>query len=402
MTKLNNLVKYMATTYARPPITIAQGQGSKVWDTENKEYIDFTSGIAVTALGHSDPGVSEVIAEQAPRLMHCSNLFFNEWAPQLSADLVERTIASGGMSTAAQVFLCNSGSESNEAALKFARKRGLTLGGPAKHEVVAFNGGFHGRTFGALTATNNPKYQAPFAPMVPGFHYGSNNTEESLALVTDKTCAVIVEPIQGEGGIHPCDLDWLRALRAKCNETGATLIYDEIQCGLGRSGDLWAHAAAGQNAEPDIVTMAKALGNGFPIGATMISKEVNDVLKVGDHGTTYGGNPLGSRVGLYVLSQIDSEAVRMNVNARSQQITQRAQKWIKELGGTVTEVRGRGLLLGIQLSVDPAPVLAHCRDNGLLVITAGTNTLRLVPALTISEDDVAHGLDIMEDALKAL
>ena len=150
------------------------------------------------------------------------------------------------------------------------------------------------------------------------------------------------------------------------------------------------------------MTMAKALGNGFPIGATMISKEVNDVLKVGDHGTTYGGNPLGSRVGLYVLSQIDSEAVRMNVNARSQQITQRAQKWIKELGGTVTEVRGRGLLLGIQLSVDPAPVLAHCRDNGLLVITAGTNTLRLVPALTISEDDVAHGLDIMEDALKAL
>lgn len=399
MRHASSLAKYMATTYSRPPITIVRGKGSRLWDADNKSYVDFTAGIAVTALGHSNDGVAAIIAEQSKKLLHCSNLYFNEWAPQLSSELVHRTKTSGGMYNASRVFLCNSGSEANEAALKFARKRGL-LSSTDKHEIVAFNGGFHGRTYGALTATKNPKYQNPFAPMVPGFHYGSINTDSSLDLISERTCGVIVEPIQGEGGINVCSPEWLVKLREKCNKFNVTLIYDEIQCGLGRTGDLWAHTMAGKHAHPDILTMAKALGNGFPVGATVISEEVNNALQVGDHGTTYGGNPLASRIALHVLKQIDSQAIKTNVQARCQQIRSKTQTWIeKKLG--VTEIRGRGLMLGIQLDNSPQQVLDKCRENGLLAITCGTNTIRIIPALTISETETQEGLNILEEALIA-
>lgn len=392
------LTSYMATTYSRPPITLVKGRGSTVWDSNGKEYTDFTAGIAVTALGHSDPGVTEVIEKQAGELLHCSNLYFNEWAPKLSADLVQRTKRHDVMSNAARVFLCNSGTEANEAALKFARKKGALTGGSEKNEILAFNGGFHGRTFGALSATSNPKYQAPFSPMVPGFNYADINDPLSLDAITEKTCGVIIEPIQGEGGVNVCDSLWLVALRAKCNEVGAVLIYDEIQSGLGRTGELWAHSYAGVDASPDIVTIAKALGNGFPIGATMISESVNEALQIGDHGTTYGGNPLGSRIALHVLNEIDSTATRENVKNRSAQIKDRVDEWIKRFP-TVSGFRGRGLLIGIQLEQDPAPIVAAARDEGLLIITCGTNTIRIVPALNITQEDTAKGLDILESAL---
>lgn len=392
------LTSYMATTYSRPPITLVKGRGSTVWDSTGKEYTDFTAGIAVTALGHSDPGVTEVIEKQAGELLHCSNLYFNEWAPKLSAELVQRTKRHDVMSNAARVFLCNSGTEANEAALKFARKKGTLTGGSEKNEILAFNGGFHGRTFGALSATSNPKYQAPFSPMVPGFNYADINDPLSLDAITEKTCGVIIEPIQGEGGVNVCDSLWLVALRAKCNEVGAVLIYDEIQSGLGRTGELWAHSYAGVDASPDIVTIAKALGNGFPIGATMISESVNEALQIGDHGTTYGGNPLGSRIALHVLKEIDSTATRENVKNRSEQIKDRVDEWIKRFP-TVTGFRGRGLLIGIQLEQDPAPIVAAARDEGLLIITCGTNTIRIVPALNITQEDTAKGLDILESAL---
>lgn len=393
----HELEKHMATTYSRPPVTIVKGRGSRLWDSEGNEYVDFTAGIAVTALGHADPELAEVAAEQARKLVHCSNLYYNEWAPHLSRALVEHTVASGGMPSAAKVFLCNSGSEANEAALKFARKASVAR--PDKTEFVAFKGGFHGRTYGALTATCNPKYQAPFAPMVPGFNYGEINQDASLDLITSRTSAVIVEPIQGEGGVNESTPAFLRALRARCDEHGALLIYDEIQCGLGRSGDLWAHAAAGPDAQPDIVTMAKALGNGFPIGATMVSEKVNDALKVGDHGTTYGGNPLASRIGLSVLERLVSPFVRNNVAARSQQIRARVERWRDSIP-SVLALRGRGLILGVQLARDPAPVVDYARRHGLLVITCGTNTLRIVPPLVITEEETARGLDVLEKALK--
>lgn len=391
---------FMVTTYARPPQVFVKGEGCHMWDAEGNKFLDFTAGIAVTCLGHSNKEIAKILYDQASTMVHSSNLYFNEYTPQLSKAVVEATKKSGAMKDAARLFVCNSGSEANEAALKFARKYGKQQA-EDKIEVLAFKGGFHGRTYGSLSATCNPKYQAPFAPMVPGFKYASINDASALDQVTDKTCAVIVEPIQGEGGINVCDAEWLKALRQKCDSVGALLIYDEIQCGLGRTGDLWAHAAAGPDANPDIVTMAKALGNGYPIGATMISEKVNNALNVGDHGTTYGGNPLGCRVGLYVLSQLVSPELNNNISHVSQLIRDRAESWITKFPGLVTEVRGRGLLIGIQLSQAPDAVLAHARDNGLLVITAGSNTLRLVPALTITEAEAKEGLDILENALAA-
>ncbi|PRT55590.1 Acetylornithine aminotransferase, mitochondrial [Wickerhamiella sorbophila] len=396
---LNETEEFMVTTYARPPQVFVKGDGTYMWDAEGNKMLDFTAGIAVTCLGHSNKEIAKIMFEQGNTLVHSSNLYFNEYTPQLSQKIVQATKQSGAMKDASRLFVCNSGSEANEAAIKFARKYGKQVS-EDKIEVLAFKGGFHGRTYGSLSATCNPKYQAPFAPMVPGFKYSSINDMVALDEITDKTCAVIVEPIQGEGGINPCSAEWLKSVRQKCDSVGALLIYDEIQCGLGRTGDLWAHKAAGPDAHPDILTMAKALGNGYPIGATMVSEKVNNVLKVGDHGTTYGGNPLGCRIGLYVLSQLTSPELMANVTKISDLIVDRANSWISKYPNLVTEVRGRGLLLGVQLSTAPDAVLAHARDSGLLVITAGTNTLRLVPALNITEEDAVKGLDILEAALE--
>lgn len=388
---LSETKPYLATTYARPDIVLAKGKGSRLWDTDGNEYVDFTAGIAVTALGHSNPEIADIMFDQAKTLVHSSNLYFNEWTPRLSENMVETTKRLGGMQDAARLFVCNSGSEANEAALKFARRVN------GREGFLAFKGGFHGRTYGALSATCNPKYQAPFAPMVPGFEYGVLNEPSALDLITENTSAVIVEPIQGEGGVNVADTDWLIGVRNKCNEVGALLIFDEIQCGLGRTGHLWAHQALPKESHPDIVSMAKALGNGFPIGATMISEKVNQALKVGDHGTTYGGNPLGCRIGDFVLAQVSSPELLANVAERSEQIKARVAEWQKKFD-FISEVRGRGLLLGIQLTKAPDAIVAHARDNGLLIITCGTNTLRLVPALNISKEDTDAGLDVLEKA----
>lgn len=389
---------FMATTYARPPIVLSRGKGLRVWDTTGKPYLDFTAGIAVTGLGHSDEQIADIMNDQARTLVHCSNLYMNEWTPRLSESLVTKTKESGAMADASRVFVCNSGSEANEAALKFSR-RYASQQSPNKTDILSFNGSFHGRTYGALSATPTPKYQKPFLPMVPGFSYADLNSKSALEHITNNTAAVIVEPVQGEGGIHPANLEWLASVRQKCNETGSLLIYDEIQCGLGRTGDLWAHAAFGPDAQPDILTMAKALGNGYPIGATMITERVNNSLSIGDHGTTYGGNPLACRVGLHVLERICDPRLLENVRARSSQIVKRAQKWAAD--GLIEEVRGRGLILGLQLKDKPDALVSYAREKGLLVITAGSNTLRLVPALTISESEADEGLAIIEKGLQS-
>ncbi|CAN6626715.1 acetylornithine aminotransferase, mitochondrial [Trichomonascus vanleenenianus] len=390
--------QYAATTYARPPIVFTKGQGSRLWDSTGKEYIDFSAGIAVNGLGHCDAGVAEILADQSKKLVHASNLFFNEWTLQLSKNLVETTKAQGGMKDASKVFMCNSGTEANEAALKFARKIGR-LQSDDKIELVSFAGCFHGRTMGALSVTANPKYQAPFAPLVPGVKVGQINDIASIeSLVTDKTCGVIVEPIQGEGGINVSSAEFLVALKKRCQEVGAVLIYDEIQCGLGRTGKLWAHQWLPQEAHPDIVTMAKALGNGFPIGATMISDKVNDALKVGDHGTTYGGNPLGCRVGDYVLSKLSSPELLAGVEERHNVFVDRLNRIKEKNPSIVTEIRGKGLLLGLQLTTDPSPIVKKSLDNGLVVITCGTNTLRFIPALNIPLKDIEEGFDKLESS----
>ncbi|EJP63626.1 acetylornithine and succinylornithine aminotransferase [Beauveria bassiana ARSEF 2860] len=394
---------YMVATYARPPPVFVRGAGSWLYDDSGRPYLDFTAGIAVTALGHCDPEFTALLTQQAQTLVHASNLYHNPWTGALSKLLVDVTRASGGMHDAARVFVCNSGSEANEAAIKFARKVGKVLD-PAggKTEVVSFNNAFHGRTMGALSATHNPKYQKPFAPMVPGFRQGTYNDVAGIdALVTEKTCAVIVEPIQGEGGVQTASEDFLVALARRARAVGAVLIYDEIQCGLGRTGQLWAHSHLPKEAHPDILSTAKALGNGFPVGAVLVNDGVADKMAVGDHGTTFGGNPLACRLAHYMVTKLSDPALQADVRAKSDVFRAGLAKVRERFPDLVKEVRGRGLILGLQMTEDPAPVIKAARERGLLVITAGTNTLRFVPSLKISEEEIGIGLGILEEAIAA-
>lgn len=343
------------------------------------------------------------MVKQAKQLIHASNLYYNPWTGALAKLLVEKTLESGGMHDAAQVFICNSGTEANEAAIKFARKVGKIVDpSGAQTEVVSFTNAFHGRTMGALSATHNPKYQKPFAPMVPGFRQGTYNDIAGIdALVTDKTCAVLVEPIQGEGGLATASEEFLVALAKRAREVGAVLIYDEIQCGLGRTGDFWAHSSLPKEAHPDIVSTAKALGNGFPIGAVVVNRHVADKMAVGDHGTTFGGNPLACRLAHYMVTKLADPALQRDVVAKSDVFRRGFAKIRERFPDLVKEIRGRGLILGLQLTEDPAPVIKAARERGLLVITAGTNVLRFLPSLLITEEEIAIGLGILEEAIAA-
>jgi predicted acetylornithine/succinylornithine family transaminase len=411
----------MVKTYTRPPPMFVKGEGVYLWDVENRKYLDFTAGIAVNALGHCDPEISKLIAQQvrfppsttkhqlthhpqAKTLMHISNLYHNPWTGALSELLVQKTLESGSMHNAKSVFICNSGSEANEAAIKFARKSGKVLDpSGAKHEFVSFQNSFHGRTMGSLSATPNPKYQKPFAPMLPGFRYGIYNDVEAIKdLVTENTCGVIVEPIQGEGGVIVAAEEFLVALATRCKEVGAVLIYDEIQCGLSRTGTFWAHASLPKSAHPDIITTAKALGNGFPIGATIVSDSVAEKIVVGDHGTTFGGNPLGSRLAHYIVSRLSDPKLQADVLVKSEIFRKQFKELQNKYPELVKEIRGRGLQLGLQLTQDPTPIVTAARERGLLIITAGTNTLRFVPSLTITEEEIEEGIKILDEAMRVV
>ncbi|KAG9233829.1 pyridoxal phosphate-dependent transferase [Amylocarpus encephaloides] len=395
---------YMVKTYVRPPPMFVKGEGCYLWDVENRKYLDFTAGIAVNALGHCDPELSDIIAQQAKLLMHTSNLYHNPWTGALSELLVQKTLESGAMHDATSVFICNSGTEANEAALKFARKTGKVLDpSGAKHEIVSFHGSFHGRTMGALSATPNPKYQKPFSPMIPGFKYGAYNDAGAINhLVNENTCGVIVEPIQGEGGVIAATEEFMVALAARCKTVGAVLIYDEIQCGLGRTGTFWAHASLPKSAHPDIITTAKALGNGFPIGATIVNGNVSEKIIVGDHGTTFGGNPLACRLAHNIVSRLSDPTLQKSVIAKSEIMQKHLKTLQKKYPTLVKEVRGRGLILGLQLTEDPSPIVTAARERGLLIITAGTNTLRFVPSLTITEAEIEEGFNVLDEAMKVV
>ncbi|KAL5615303.1 hypothetical protein BROUX41_005352 [Berkeleyomyces rouxiae] len=394
---------YMVATYSRPSPVFVRGSGSTLYDAEDRAYLDLTGGIAVNSLGHCDPEFTRILADQAGQLVHASNLYYNPWTGALSKALVEQTKASGGMHNASAVFVCNSGSEANEAALKFARKAGKVIDpSGAKHEIVSFHKAFHGRTMGSLSATPNPKYQKPFSPMVPGHVYGTYNDVAAIeSLVTEKTCGVIVEPIQGEGGVNEGSVEFLSTLAARCRVVGAVLIYDEIQCGMARTGKLWAHSHLPTAAHPDIVTTAKALGNGFPIGATIVTADVAAKISVGDHGTTFGGNPLASRLGHYVLGRLSDPALLAGVETKSALFREYLQTLQKRFPELITEVRGKGLILGVQLTQDPTRILQEARERGLLIITAGTNTLRITPSLTIEDKEIARAMEILGDAIAA-
>ncbi|KAE8393585.1 pyridoxal phosphate-dependent transferase [Aspergillus alliaceus] len=406
---------YMVTTYVRPAPVMVKGQGCYLWDIENRRYLDLTAGIAVNSLGHCDPEITQIIAEQAETLIHASNLYHNAWTGALSKLLITKTKESGAMRDASQVFISNSGTEANEAAIKFARKVGKSLDpSGAKHELVSFQNSFHGRTMGALSATPNPKYQTPFSPMIPGFKYGNYNDVEQLqTLITEKTCGVIVEPIQGEGGVNVATPEFLVALRKRCDEVGAILIFDEIQCGLSRTGAFWAHAhpslapASGEAAHPDILTSAKALGNGVPIGATIVSgKTVAEHIKAGDHGTTFGGNPLVCRVAHHIVDRLATSELQNSVEIKSAELISGLQALQKKYPDVISQIRGRGLILGAQLSPDfsskASELITAARERGMLIITAGDGCLRFVPPLTITEDQIKTALKILDQALEAV
>lgn len=317
--------------------------------------------------------------------------------------MINKTLASGSMQHASKVFICNSGSEANEAAIKFARKVGKVRNPSGiQHEIVSFQNSFHGRTMGSLSATPNPKYQKPFAPMIPGFRYGTYNDIAGINdLVTENTCGVLIEPIQGEGGINVATPEFLQSLRARCNEVGAVLVYDEIQCGLSRTGQLWAHGNLPPSAHPDILTTAKALGNGFPIGATIVSEEVAKCIITGDHGTTFGGNPLACRLAHHIFTRLSDPDLQKAVLEKEQTFRKGFETLQQRFPDLVREVRGRGLILGLQLTLDPTPIVTAARERGLLVITCGINTLRFVPPLIISEREIQEGLAILGEAMQA-
>jgi acetylornithine aminotransferase len=334
--------------------------------------------------------------------MHTSNLYHNPWTGALSKLLVSTTKATGGMHDATRAFICNSGTEANEAAIKFARKVGKELDpSDQKFEIVSFKGAFHGRTLGALSATPTPKYQAPFAPLIPGFRYGTLNDEASIeTLVNPRTAGVLIEPIQGEGGVHIATPSFLTALARRCREVGAVLIYDEIQCGLGRTGSFWAHASLPKEAHPDIITTAKALGNGYPVAATLTNEFVASKIVTGDHGTTFGGNPLGARIAHHIVQRLSDPKLLKAVSVKEALFRQRFERMQRRWPDAVGEIRGRGLILGLQIDRDPTQIVQAARERGLLVITAGTNTLRFVPSLTVTGEEIESGCDVLEEAME--
>lgn len=412
---LQDRTPYMVPTYVRPNPVFVKGQGCYLWDMENRRYLDLTAGIAVNGLGHCDPEITKVISEQSETLIHASNLYHNPWTGALSRSLIDSTLQSGAMRDASQVFICNSGTEANEAAIKFARKVGKTRDSSGeKYELVSFQGSFHGRTMGALSATPNPKYQAPFAPMIPGFKYGLFNDIDQLeTLVTEKTCGVIVEPIQGEGGVNVATPEFLTALRERCDQVGAVLIFDEIQCGLSRTGTLWAHGNpifapkdGKPAAHPDIMTTAKALGNGIPIGATIVTEQVSSAIKTGDHGTTFGGNPLACRVAHHIVERLAASELQNEVEVKSSEFVSGFKTLQEKYPDAITEVRGAGLILGVQLSEKyaskAADIVTAARQRGLLIITAGEGCLRFVPPLTITVEQIRTGLRIVQESFEAV
>lgn len=378
---------YLAGTYARPPFVLDHGQGCWVYDTEGNAYLDCVAGIAVNALGHADPGLAAVLAEQATRLWHVSNLYHTAPHARLAQMLCESSFAD-------KVFFTNSGAEANEGAFKFARKWARDNFGADKHAIVAFTGAFHGRTFAALTATPKEKYQAAFRPLLPGVRIAPfNDLEGTAAVMGDDVCAVIIEPIQGEGGIHPATPEFLAGLRDLCDRHNALLIFDEIQCGLGRTGALWAHQAAGVT--PDILTAAKPLAGGLPMGAILLTQRVAEVMHPGDHGSTFAGGPLVAAVAEAVLARVNRPEFLADVAATGAYLKER----LEELNSPhITEVRGRGLMIGADLDIPAADVVNAGYRHGLLLVNAGSNTLRFVPPLIISQEEI----DLVIERLSAV
>ncbi len=374
----------------RVPITLVRGQGTHVWDDTGKEYLDFVAGIAVVSLGHAHAGLAETIARQAHTLITVSNIFYTEPQIELAELLTQHSALD-------RVFFANSGAEANEAAIKLARKWG-NIHKHGAFEIITTNNSFHGRTMATVSATGTPRYREPFGPQLPGFVFVDYDDIDALRAATnERTCAVLLEPIQGEGGVNVPHQDYLRNVRAWCDEQQILLILDEVQTGMGRTGTLWAYEQTG--IEPDIMTSAKGLGGGVPIGA-VLAKEHASVFEPGDHGNTFGGNPLATAAGTYVLRQLLEGGVLENVRARSEQLQQRLAS-LADRNEAVTGVRGVGLLLGVELNREIAgEVVMAGVQRGILLNPVRPDVVRMMPPLTITEEDVDRGVELLELAIR--
>ena len=391
--------RYWLPVYKPRELVLDHGKGARVWDTQGCNYIDFGAGIAVNALGHQDPDLLAALTEQAHKLWHSSNVFYTEPPLRLAEELVT---ASG---FAERVFLCSSGAEANEAAIKLVRKWASAQGRPPERRVVVtFKGSFHGRTLATVTATAQPKYQEGYEPLPVGFRYLDFNDAAALetAFAAGDIAAVMVEPVQGEGGVVPAAPGFLQRVRALCDAHDALLVLDEIQCGMGRTGSVFAHVH--DQVRPDIVTLAKALGCGFPIGAMLAGPRVADIMQYGAHGTTFGGNPMAAAVARVALAKLGSAAVLQNVERQALQLRAGLAAIDRELD-LFSEVRGRGLMIGAVLAEHyrgkAGVILDHAAAHGLLLLQAGPDVLRFLPPLTITDDELAEGLARLHAALRA-
>jgi acetylornithine/N-succinyldiaminopimelate aminotransferase len=385
-------VPALLPVYKRAPVEFVRGAGVELFDAAGRAYLDLTSGIAVNALGYGDPGLEDALREAAGGLIHISNLYRSSPGERLAEALVARSFASS-------VFFCNSGAEANEGAFKFARRWAGTTFGPAKRDIVALRGSFHGRLFASLAATDRPAYRAPFRPLAGGVTIAERDLTELRAMLDAETvAALIVEPVQGEGGVRVLDNDFLLALREITAERNIALIFDEIQCGLGRTGHLFAYERIG--IEPDMLTLAKPLAGGLPMGAVLLNEEIARTIQYGDHGTTFGGGPFVSSVALHVLDRVSDPELLAHVRETGAWLGTCLRR-LAERSNRVRAVRGAGFMWGIDVTLRAADVIGRALDAGLVILSAGDHTIRLLPPLITTREDLSRGLLMLEDAINA-
>ncbi|MFL0604327.1 aspartate aminotransferase family protein [Cylindrospermopsis raciborskii] len=397
---VDNFNQVVMSTYGRFPIALERGAGCRVWDTQGKEYLDFVAGIATCTLGHAHPAMVEAVTYQIQKLHHVSNLYYIPEQGALAKWIVENSCAD-------RVFFCNSGAEANEAAIKLARKYAHKVLDIAHPIILTAHASFHGRTLATVTATGQPKYQKNFDPLVPGFHYiNYNDIKEVEAAVSEldegnyRVCAILIEPLQGEGGVRPGDKQYFQRLREICDETGILLIFDEVQVGMGRSGKLWGYEHLG--VEPDIFTSAKGLGGGIPIGA-MMSKKFCDIFEPGEHASTFGGNPFACGVALTVCQTLERENILENVQEQGAHLREGLKMIVRKYPRHISQVRGWGLINGMEIREDSpltaSDVVRAAMEEGLLLVPAGPNVVRFVPPLIVTDTDINQALQCVERAL---
>ncbi|MFZ2089738.1 MAG: acetylornithine transaminase [Desulfobaccales bacterium] len=396
MTKPNWKVRadrVVMNTYGRQPLVLVRGEGCRVWDDEGIEYLDFVAGLAVCNLGHAHPAITQAASEHLSRLVHVSNIYYTTPMVALAEELV-------CLSFADRVFFCNSGTEAMEGAIKLCRRYGTERFGPEHHKIICMLNSFHGRTMGSLSATGQKKFWQGFEPLVPGFVFMPFNDFPALkAAVDDTVCAIILEPVQGEGGVNLADPDYLAAVRHLSGERGILLVYDEVQCGLGRTGRLFAHEHS--EVAPDVMTLAKALAGGLPMGALLATEEAAQGFVPGTHASTFGGGPViaaAAKASLKILSDFD---FLKEIRQKGDYVKEKLQD-LKTSLPIIEEIRGLGLMWGIQISRDGMPVVAACRDRGLLVNCTQGNVIRLLPPLVVEKEELDRGLEILTQALKAM